>query len=162
MKVIFLDVDGVLNDTKCKVKTPSGFPFVEDELIIRLKQIIDATGAKVVLSSTWRQGYYDLERGVKGIAATDYILLRDKLLSFGIEIFDHTPIIKSWRRGTEIALWLQETKYEIDAIVVLDDKYDVDPLGQFLVRTSVTEGLRTKHVIKAIRMLNGQSIHNKN
>jgi hypothetical protein len=53
MKVIFLDIDGVLN---CK-KTPNPrkFPYVVDrKLLRRLKRLLDRTGAKAVLSSTWR------------------------------------------------------------------------------------------------------------
>ena len=53
MKVIFLDIDGVLN---CK-KTPNPrkFPYVVDKrLLVRFKRLLEKTGAKVVLSSTWR------------------------------------------------------------------------------------------------------------
>jgi Swiss Army Knife RNA repair-like protein len=53
MKVIFLDIDGVPN---CK-KTPNPrkFPYVVDKkLLARLRKLLDKTGAKVVLSSTWR------------------------------------------------------------------------------------------------------------
>jgi HAD domain in Swiss Army Knife RNA repair proteins len=53
MKVIFLDIDGVLN---CK-KTPNPrrLPYIVDRrLLSRFKRLIDRTGAKVVLSSTWR------------------------------------------------------------------------------------------------------------
>ena len=49
MKVIFLDVDGVLNSLSCKEKI-DGYLFVEDEKIALLKELIDHTGAKVVLS----------------------------------------------------------------------------------------------------------------
>ena len=53
MKVIFLDIDGVLN---CK-KTPNPrkFPYVVDKrLLVRFNRLLEKTGAKVVLSSTWR------------------------------------------------------------------------------------------------------------
>ena len=53
MKVIFLDIDGVLN---CK-KTPNPrkFPYVVDKrLLVRFKRLLEKTRAKVVLSSTWR------------------------------------------------------------------------------------------------------------
>ena len=57
MKVIFLDIDGVLNSLDCKEKI-EGYLFVEDKKIALLKELIDATGAKIVLSSTWRRGWY--------------------------------------------------------------------------------------------------------
>lgn len=51
MKVIFLDIDGVLNDNNTKSISPNGFTFVDTSKILRLKRIIDSTEAKVVLSS---------------------------------------------------------------------------------------------------------------
>jgi hypothetical protein len=54
MKVIvFLDIDGVLN---CK-KTPNPrkLPYIIDpKLLKRFEGLLERTGAKVVLSSTWR------------------------------------------------------------------------------------------------------------
>jgi hypothetical protein len=53
MKVIFLDVDGVLNCKK--TANPRKLPYVVDRrLLARFKRLLDRTGAKVVLSSTWR------------------------------------------------------------------------------------------------------------
>jgi hypothetical protein len=53
MKVIFLDIDGVLNCDK--TPNPRKFPYIVDKkLLVRLRKLLDRTGAKVVLSSTWR------------------------------------------------------------------------------------------------------------
>ena len=54
MKVIFLDIDGVLNCGTTTELTKTGDRFVENKFIERLKKIVDETGAKVVLSSDWR------------------------------------------------------------------------------------------------------------
>jgi HAD domain in Swiss Army Knife RNA repair proteins len=53
MKVIFLDIDGILN---CPTTpNPRQFPYVVDKrLLLRLQKLLDRTGAKVVLSSSWR------------------------------------------------------------------------------------------------------------
>jgi HAD domain in Swiss Army Knife RNA repair proteins len=53
MKVIFLDIDGVLN---CKrTSNPRKFPYIVDKrLLLRFRRLLDQTSAKVVLSSTWR------------------------------------------------------------------------------------------------------------
>jgi len=107
MKVLFLDVDGVLNCMGCKVKTPSGFKFVETVFLERVKKIVDETGCVVVLSSTWRHGFYDLQRGIENsVDARDYILLKDKLSDYGVEIYSHTPELREYHRGTEILEWL--------------------------------------------------------
>src|SRR3954449_1202724 len=53
MKIIFLDIDGVLNCDK--TPNPRDFPYIVDKkLLARFKKLLDRTGAKVVLSSTWR------------------------------------------------------------------------------------------------------------
>lgn len=53
MKVIFLDIDGVLNSDQ--TPNPRKLPYVVDrKLLTRLKRVLKRTGAKVVLSSTWR------------------------------------------------------------------------------------------------------------
>jgi hypothetical protein len=53
MKVIFLDIDGVLNSDS--TPNPRQFPYiVDDRLLARFKDLVRRTGAKVVLSSTWR------------------------------------------------------------------------------------------------------------
>src|SRR5689334_14670437 len=53
MKVIFLDIDGVLNCSK--TPNPRDFPYIVDKkLLARFKKLLERTGARVVLSSTWR------------------------------------------------------------------------------------------------------------
>jgi hypothetical protein len=53
MKVIFLDIDGVLNCDK--TPNPRKFPYLVDKkLLTRFKRLLDRTKAKVVLSSSWR------------------------------------------------------------------------------------------------------------
>jgi len=53
MKVIFLDIDGVLN---CKsTPNPRGFPYIVDPgLLARYLHLAASTDAKTVLLSTWR------------------------------------------------------------------------------------------------------------
>lgn len=47
MKIIFLDIDGVLNYENSKSK-------VEEEKVKLLKEIVGRTDAEIVLSSDWR------------------------------------------------------------------------------------------------------------
>ena len=64
MKVIFLDVDGVLNTSKTFIerkekhdKTGIWDLEIDEFRVEYLKQIIDATDAKVVLSSAWKKDF---------------------------------------------------------------------------------------------------------
>ena len=58
MKIIFVDVDGVLNTTKStrRLACCNEFTFVDTRKVLRLRDIVERTGAKLVLSSTWRFG----------------------------------------------------------------------------------------------------------
>ena len=63
MRIIFCDVDGVLNHKGCIDRSPGGFTGVVEEHILNLKRIVDETGAKIVLSSDWRLIKADPEYG---------------------------------------------------------------------------------------------------
>ena len=53
MKVIFLDIDGVLNCQSSK-SSCHGMVGIDNDKVKRLKEIVKATGAKMVLISTWK------------------------------------------------------------------------------------------------------------
>lgn len=154
MKVIFLDIDGVLNTIYTKERI-NGMIFVEDKYIKILKEICDKTGAKVVLSSSWRSGWYDIDNGNNNTRdAKDFIALRDKLLEFGIELFDKTPDISAMKRGEEIKQWLEEHKdLNITNFVIFDDMAIVKPFNRYFIQTSFAEGMKEKYIKKAIKML---------
>ena len=52
MKVIFLDIDGVLKEEDYDAE-------FKDECFARLKKIIAATDAQIILSSSWRISYWE-------------------------------------------------------------------------------------------------------
>lgn len=139
MKIIFLDVDGVLNHGKLAIK-------VEDEKVELLKKIVDETNAKIVLSSDWR---YWLNTDDEDVA-----LLIRKLKNLGMDIMSSTPITKHGYRGAEIYQWINEWNGEtIEKIVILDDRDDMKPYMNRLVQTSFSFGLQEKHVKMAIKLL---------
>lgn len=156
MKIVFLDIDGVLNTLYTR-EMLGNIRFVEDKFILRLKEICDRTGAKIVLSSSWRKGWTDIEEGnIDTQDALDFIALRDKLLEFGIELYDKTPHIKNTERGLEIKQWFDNHKdLNIESFVILDDMAIVRPFNRFFLQTSFAEGLREKHIKKVVKMLGG-------
>lgn len=155
MKVIFCDVDGVLNNTRTSARSPGGYVGVSEELIRNLKKIVDATGARIVLSSDWRLVRKDPIRG------KDYRYLVRKLLFAGhLKISGHTDDISWSRRGREIRKYLDDHP-EVTGFVVLDDipftdfgKYN---LLEHFVNTDNDEGLTQKDVEKAILILDGRN-----
>ena len=162
MKVIFIDIDGVLNSMSCKAKF-EGLPFVEDEKILLLKEIIDYTGAKVVLSSTWRYGWYAMEH-IEHPDESDlrdirmFKTLCDKLQKFGIELLGYTEDFG--RCGEEISACLKDWQGEpIESYVVLDDMGgdEIRPHCKYLVQTNMTHGLQANCIKQVLKILDKNS-----
>jgi HAD domain in Swiss Army Knife RNA repair proteins len=114
MKVIFLDIDGVLNcDT-----TPNArkFPYmVNRALLARFRGLLKSSGAFVVLSSTWRVDPV-------GLIAAKF---------FEVPFHDVCPDMPGAPRCEEIIVWLRNHP-EVSRYVVLDDENDcLDELPLF-------------------------------
>ena len=158
-KIIFLDIDGVLNsmDYFKQTKDCKGYTEINPEKVKLLKEIVDRTGAEIVLSSTWR----DLGKRKDEPEHPMYTYLTNTLREYGLEIMEHTPYIMQ-DRPKEIKAWLDAQSDKDIRFVSLDDdftehKYDEVGIGDRLVRTSFYEkdgGLRHEHVEKAIEILN--------
>ncbi len=154
MKVIFLDIDGVLNFNGCREKIGANY-FVNENKIKLLKEIINRTGAKIVLSSAWRIGWFDRDNGMSTLNADDFTRLEEKLRSSGITFLSRTPIAKHGYRGAEIYQWIKEWNGEtIERFVIIDDDNDMKPYMDRLVQTSFNYGLQQRNVEKAVKLLN--------
>ena len=175
MKVLFLDIDGVLNsenwfayriycvknnmvnilmnfvdtdDRNIKHK----LTMLDDRAIANLNRIIEETGCKVVLSSSWRSSIES-----ENIFTQDLL----KLKGFKYEFYDVTPRLWfsdfSIRRGEEIKFWLdkESEKHEIESFVILDDDSDMLPeqMNNF-IHIDGQVGLTDRDVLAAIEILN--------
>jgi hypothetical protein len=124
MKVVFLDIDGVLNCSK--TPNPRNLPYVVDELLLaHFLDLLRRTGASVVLSSTWR---YD----PAGLFAAKH---------YGIPFIDVTPDLPQEPRCKEVLEWLR-THPDVSRYAVIDDEDDeLDelPLFQPSRRTGLTD-----------------------
>lgn len=163
MKIIFLDIDGVLN-VYGQGHDQYGQIFhrhFEDNL----KWIVEETGAKIVISSTWRFAglqvmkdmwkYRNLPGEVIDITVDCYQLIRERKF----ENYDEVE------RGHEIQQWLDEHQTEVTHYVILDDDNDMlQSQRHNFVRTSnninhpdcidIGYGLTKICAEKAIRILN--------
>jgi hypothetical protein len=157
MKVIFLDLDGVLNSDRydrerdwSKTNT-----YIDETRLPLLKRIVDETGAKIVFSSTWRDHW----NADPALCDEDGKYINECFARYGLSIYDKTPEIGSFtERKAEIAQWLQEHKTE--RYVIIDDfYYGWEEMNPFYVRTDmkVDRGLEERHVLKAIAILNGEN-----
>ena len=150
IKVIFLDIDGVVNCWGTKERAPSKCIGVEQRLIAHIKEIVDATGAKLVLSSTWRKDWaFNLMEGVDG----EY--LRTEFAKQDLYFLDYTPSRRDSHRGEEIKEWLESTDYDVESYVIIDDEmFDIWELHEgHMVRTSFDHGIKAGAVKMAIDIL---------
>ena len=150
MKIIFLDIDYVVNCMSTKERAPSGVIGVEQRLIAYIKEIIDATGAKIVLSSTWRKDWaFNLLNG------KDWNYLREEFAKQDLHFFDYTPICRDSNRGEEIKEWLESTDYDVYSYVIIDDDmFDIRDLHEgHMVQTSFNDGINPGAVKMAIEIL---------
>ena len=153
MKVVFLDVDGVLNCRSSEARCGLWLGIDEDKTK-RLRQIVDATGAAIVLTSTWK---YDWKREHKENQDELANYLDRMLWNEGLRILDKTE--DRWRdRGAGILRWMKG--HPVEAFVILDDEtFDYAELGLLDNMVTTVEGaddggLQTEHVQTAIAMLN--------
>lgn len=147
-KLIFLDIDGVLNSrgwyyARQSIPRNKNIDIHESvrEMEVReidptalalLKFLVDETGAKIVISSTWRLSH-------------DFMYFYDLFADAGIP-FDEGTIISctgvcnrrevsnTVRRGTEIQEWVNEWNFK-GKYICIDDDSDFLPC-QFHVRCS--------------------------
>ncbi len=144
-KVIFLDIDGVLNDDHSSTLENCLF----DELLERFKRIVDATGAVVVLISSWRLKFDRYFNYIDGKDPTDeeviagarqyvseddykysykeYVLkLLDYFTENGIRIVGRTESIddagRPYLRPAEVRHWLRNKPF-VKSFVIIDDEY---------------------------------------
>lgn len=119
-KLIFLDVDGVLNHQgqhtglDHRVDTPSGV--VSAGCVRLLNHITDETGAKLVLSSTWRKDsrFDAIESLKKGGVTGEFIGTTGSGGDMSC-------------RGGEIERWLRDNEFShfYDNYIILDDDNDM-------------------------------------
>ena len=138
MKVLFLDVDGVLNSSKSFNK---GLDSVDQDMIHQLKRIIVSTGAEIVLTSTWRL-YPQLLDKISNILSDNDLTIRDTT----------SPSFRN--RAYEINQWLDKRKY-VTQFAILDDEQDAEIEGHFF-RTDFSIGLNESIANQVIEFLNGK------
>lgn len=138
MKIIFLDIDGVLNCDR--TPNPRDFPYIVDKkLLARFRKLLERTGAKVVLTSSWRCD-------PAGLFAARH---------WGIPFTDVCPDRPRSSRRNELRAWLKAHP-RVTRFIVLDDEDD-DLDGFPLFQPSASTGLTMDIVKGAEKYLNGET-----
>lgn len=145
-KIVFLDCDGVISPF-------SGTAF-SSEHMARLKRILQATDAKIVLSSSWRTSEFGRNEVTK------------QLVAHGMPTFiGCTPTLVGQSRSHEILHWIAANKerYNIVNFVALDDirLAALSPNKPFFEKHSVctnsATGMTDADVVKAIMLLSDEN-----
>jgi hypothetical protein len=164
MRVVFLDLDGVLNSDRYFEHTPwpEGASWwsaaaIDPAAVQLLNALVSQTDARVVLSSSWRRRS-SLEE------------LNELLASRGLArpIIDVTPSLHRTAdgvrltRGDEILAWLAQRAGEageagevVEAYVALEDEEALGDVEMWCVRVDSRVGLTAGDVERAARMLGG-------
>lgn len=163
-KIVFLDIDGVLNWYHSK--SHNGLYLgIDSARIKRLARIVEATGAAIVLTTTWKD-FYEIGAYKQHTETGKY--MNNKFRKVGLKIYDKTTDIAGWAyRGAGIKVWL-DSHPEVKEFIILDDEIFKDyETYNYLPRMIKTmyklepdqekfAGLTDNLVEKAIDILNGK------
>jgi hypothetical protein len=172
MKLIFLDIDGVLNSHEWDEL--AGSTDICPELMKRLNDIVAETKAGVVISSAWR---YMILGGAMTLDGFDYLM---RTHGSHFKIIGHTkdeekclhcgfvnkagPYCKNCEktttRGNLIAAWRKENNHIEEYVVIDDMDLDLSSTHPF-VQTQGDVGLSDENVNKAIEILSGKGMPSK-
>lgn len=153
MKVIFLDVDGVINNNYYYLESDKEedqcYQFLSKRLIENLKRIVDETGAKLVLSSSWRSSLDDnlKPRSVMG----QYLV--EALSKDGLFLYDKTEVL-GINRYEEIKTWIKNHPQTTRYVVLDDSDYSWKDLSVNWIRPDANTGISESNVIESIKILN--------
>lgn len=148
IKVLFLDIDGVLNTDRqhwhCQMNgiTPVdefGYEF-DHKAVDNLATILEETGAEIVISSSWKfLGLQTLQK-----------MWEDRKLPG--TILDITSDGKS--KGWEIDEWLMECESQVNRYAIIDDENDMQTKQQkHFVQTNSQFGITCKDAERVITIL---------
>lgn len=150
MKVIFLDINGVLFLNSDEVNLDS--IIFNEKSMKNLKKIIESTSSSIVLTSTWRTGYNNPEN-----IFWNAILYNFTRYNIENKIIGVTPVInhefKEVSRGIEITQWINSNP-NLDNYIILDDDEVSDIDTNRLLLCDPFKGIDDYITSKAIKILN--------
>ena len=153
LKIIFLDFDGVITWFGSRWN-------VDPKKVALLEEVLKTTGAKIVVSSSWRVGCRDGKDFVDKMFSSwrSQVSTQERDSLFIESIIDVTDSHGS-ARGDEIKRWLEAHEDEVETYVILDDDNDMleEQLFNF-VQTDGWYGMSDRTVALATQILNGEKI----
>ena len=170
-KILFLDIDGVLNTGRgikkmSEIHAPKdsfGYDF-DPDAVANLRRIIEATGAEIVISSSWKgyglDGLHELweTRNLPGkvIDYTPEVVTDEMIRHANLEEVDMTAC-----RGEEIRQWLLAHQHSVSHYAILDDLDDMQPdqMPHF-VQTNYEVGISKEDADRVMRENANRALEN--
>lgn len=146
MKILFLDIDGVLNSLATKPDDPRWLgDWLDPKNVTQLARAIEETGASIVLTSSWRlsTSRSEVQRALaeKGCDA---------------ELAGVTPDLGPQKRHLEIRHWLETAQRVPEEWLAIDDE-TLEGLEERQIRTSRLHGLTKSETDEIIRRLGARN-----
>jgi hypothetical protein len=140
-KIVFLDFDGVLNcdESVCELGTRYKF---WPASIKALNEVLTRTGARIVISSSWRE-HWTLSENAAALEKAG--LVRGRVVG--------KTCVSDKERGIQIDSWLKAVPFAVESFVILDDRDDMAMHRQCLVPVDSKIGFDMKGARRAIEML---------
>ena len=182
-RVLFLDVDGVLNSSDWFKRRPKrtnitksiatqiveslradhGFDPIN---IARLNTLVDRADCDIVISSTWRKlgpgesGHEHMRRMLthRGFKHSHRIIGSTPVLD---RVVGSMGLLVAQPRGLEIQAWL-DAHESVSNFVILDDESDMAHLSSRLVQTNYHDGgLMINHVHEVVDLFEGSNFNER-
>lgn len=178
MKIIFLDIDGVLNSVRSFIASPNTgqLPYTEwvfasvDPIAVRMiERVLNEQAAYIVVSSSHRNRFFTgktEEVSTDDVRCTwqrwehDLPNLQDYMMRIGFstreQIIGCTPDIPHAMRGAQIQAWLDRHP-EVEQWAIIDDDSDMLPeQAHRFIKTTTDNGFMFEHYKKLEKMLSGE------
>lgn len=153
MKIIFLDIDGVLNSLGSVIALGDPNNHFDMVSVRLIERVCKETETQIVVSSSWRIGRTTemLQEEMRRLGAPE----------IAARIVGRTGDGYNGHRGRQIKEWL-ETKAPDATFIIVDDDSDMLPAQKpYFVKTSWEDGFRAKHYRDAMKLLDPQHSDSK-
>lgn len=142
MKLIFLDIDGVLTTPR------TDFQFCKS-CVDNLLDLVKSCDAKIIICSSWKESTLENTLRLLPVCIREHIIAQ-------------TPDVEEGNKGKEVQLYLQRhpsaQALPSDNYIIIDDEPDnylPHQRSLHMVATNTYEGLTEENVRKAISILKG-------
>lgn len=155
VRVVFLDVDGVVCTPLSLrlsriLRRPVERQCLDPAALFWLRRLVRRSGARIVLSSSWREALTADDPYCRSILDYLYVCLARN----GTPVFDAAPVFDYGGKGGEIAAWLEA--HSCERYAVLDDHdcfADAPEVRAHWVPIPDSRGLRFREARAALKML---------